>query len=281
MKVILDCDCTFGLHQCDIDDGLAIAHLLRVPEVDLLGVTLTYGNASIDEVIRCTKDLKRRLNWRFKIISGNNKKAEDNPAARYLVKMVKQLPNQIIIVATGSQSNIAAAVELDPMFLNYVKDLYIMGGDLTGCMKINGIPVDELNLSVNYQAAYKVLMRSRKPTLVSGSYINNVVTTYRPTHVNWVDQAILNWQTLNFKKLKINGFINWDGITVNCLTNADLFMWAEYHVELSKSLLKKGTIKLGDVNDPVIKTIIGVKNMSSLQESVQADIKFLSQCIND
>lgn len=42
-KIIHDCDCTFGINGCDVDDGLALLYLLGDPEAEVLGVTTTMG----------------------------------------------------------------------------------------------------------------------------------------------------------------------------------------------------------------------------------------------
>ena len=43
-KIIHDCDCTFGINGCDVDDGLALLYLLGDGQAEVLGVTTTYGN---------------------------------------------------------------------------------------------------------------------------------------------------------------------------------------------------------------------------------------------
>lgn len=45
-KVLFDCDNTMGLPGRDVDDGLALLYLLGREDVDLKGVTTTYGNSS-------------------------------------------------------------------------------------------------------------------------------------------------------------------------------------------------------------------------------------------
>lgn len=35
-KIIHDCDCTFGINGCDVDDGLALLYLLGDPEAEVL-----------------------------------------------------------------------------------------------------------------------------------------------------------------------------------------------------------------------------------------------------
>ncbi|HBC99873.1 MAG TPA: nucleoside hydrolase, partial [Lachnoclostridium sp.] len=42
--VVFDCDNTFGVKDCDVDDGLALMYLLGCPEVKVHGITATYGN---------------------------------------------------------------------------------------------------------------------------------------------------------------------------------------------------------------------------------------------
>ena len=42
-KIIHDCDCTFGINGCDVDDGLALLYLLGDSEAEVLGVTTLMG----------------------------------------------------------------------------------------------------------------------------------------------------------------------------------------------------------------------------------------------
>lgn len=63
-KIIFDCDNTFGVKDCDVDDGLALMYLLGSREAQLLGITSTYGNSSLDVVqavnLRMLEELGRR-----------------------------------------------------------------------------------------------------------------------------------------------------------------------------------------------------------------------------
>jgi len=49
-KIIFDCDNTLGIPLKEVDDGLTLLYLLGVPELDLLGITTTFGNGRIDQV---------------------------------------------------------------------------------------------------------------------------------------------------------------------------------------------------------------------------------------
>lgn len=62
--IIFDCDNTFGVKDCDVDDGLALLYLLGCKEAAKIhGITATYGNNRLEVVYetihRMLKDLGR------------------------------------------------------------------------------------------------------------------------------------------------------------------------------------------------------------------------------
>lgn len=57
-------------------------------------------------------------------------KASDEPAALFLVRMVRACPGQVTIIATGPLTNLALAQRLDPQFASLAKELVYMGGSL-------------------------------------------------------------------------------------------------------------------------------------------------------
>lgn len=57
-------------------------------------------------------------------------KASDEPAALFLLRMVRAYPGQVTIIATGPLTNLALAQRLDPQFASLAKELVYMGGSL-------------------------------------------------------------------------------------------------------------------------------------------------------
>ena len=158
-KVIFDCDNTFGLAGHDVDDGLTILYLLGSPIIDLLGVTLTYGNGSLEEVEKMTKELQQRLKLTFDYYSANQ--------AEYLVKQVNLYPNEITILATGVLTNLSEALRIDPNFFEKVQEVVLMGGT-TEPLKVNHNLVTELNFSCDPVAAKSVLLSQTNLTIMNG-----------------------------------------------------------------------------------------------------------------
>ena len=51
-----------GLPNKDVDDGLALMYLIGNSNIDLLGVTTTFGNSHIEDVFQATTKLFNDLN---------------------------------------------------------------------------------------------------------------------------------------------------------------------------------------------------------------------------
>ena len=49
-KVIVDCDNTMGKPFAEIDDGLTLLYLLGCADIELIGITNCYANASLRDV---------------------------------------------------------------------------------------------------------------------------------------------------------------------------------------------------------------------------------------
>ena len=88
-KIIFDCDNTFGVTDCDVDDGLALLYLLGCADAEVCGITGTYGNNNIDVVMSTIhamlKDLGRED---ITVKRGGASCGEyESEAARYLAQM--------------------------------------------------------------------------------------------------------------------------------------------------------------------------------------------------
>ena len=56
-RVIYDCDNTMGLPLKEVDDGLTLLYLLGRPDIELLGVTTTFGNGTAGQAYAQTQKL--------------------------------------------------------------------------------------------------------------------------------------------------------------------------------------------------------------------------------
>jgi purine nucleosidase len=87
-------------------------------------------------------------------------KAADEDAAHFLVRMVRQYPNQITIYEGGPMTNLALAIAIEPNFAKLAKELIFMGGSLspqTEDPEFASNPRHEFNLWFDPEAASMVL----------------------------------------------------------------------------------------------------------------------------
>jgi purine nucleosidase len=142
--VVLDTDI-----GTDVDDAMALALLLGLPGVDLLGVATVYGDtalrarlarrygslAGLALPVRAGegKPLSGREVWwaghEGSLHTGLDGEAyEDGSAVEWLVRTVAERPGEVDVLAIGPLTNIALALEADPGFAENVRTLWVMGG---------------------------------------------------------------------------------------------------------------------------------------------------------
>ena len=178
-KLVLDCD-------TGTDDAVAIMLAALHPDLELLGVTTVNGNV---EVARCTDNslrtleligrgdipvyeglsrpivrddfptpraLKRDAKVHVATLPFPDAKATKRPlsAPEYLVRAFAEQPGEIVLVAVGPLSNLAAALALDAAFAGTVRELIIMGGAIN---KSNVTPSAEFNIWADPEAAAVVM----------------------------------------------------------------------------------------------------------------------------
>jgi len=92
---------------------------------------------------------------------GNPKtKPLSEDAAHFLIRMVRQFPNEVTIYEGGPMTNLALAISIDPEFPTFVKELVFMGASfspVTDDPEFVNTPRREFNLWFDPEAAHIVL----------------------------------------------------------------------------------------------------------------------------
>lgn len=203
-KIILDLD-------TGIDDALALAYALGSEELELIGVTATYGNVLVETGARNDLALLElfgcpdvpvyvgidhaRAKDSFEVleisafIHGQNGIGEaevpdaaatvqEKSAVDFLVESVEKYGDDLVIVPTGAMTNIAAAVEADP---NFAKNAHIvfMGGALT--VPGNVSPWAEANINQDPEAADIMVRSVADITMIGLDVTLQTLLTYEET----------------------------------------------------------------------------------------------------
>lgn len=183
MKVILDLD-------AGIDDGMALAYATGNSDIELIGVTGTYGNVYTEDGVQnalnllhllkrddvpvfvgeshaINKDTFKRQKVSARIhgengvgqvsIDKSKREKESMSAVDFMIQSIKKHKDELVIIATGPMTNLAVALTKAPEIKDDLKKVVIMGGALTVPGNVSAYA--EANISQDPLAA-KILFES-------------------------------------------------------------------------------------------------------------------------
>jgi purine nucleosidase len=141
-KILIDTDI-----GDDIDDAFAIALALRSPELQILGISTTFGDT--EARARITERLlgeagrpdipvlagspthtTNAMNQRPYGEGGHFAKASHPPATDFIFDQIRRNPGQITLVAIGPLMNIGALLDKEPETFRKLKRVVLMGGSV-------------------------------------------------------------------------------------------------------------------------------------------------------
>lgn len=141
-KVIIDTDI-----GDDIDDAFAVALALRSPELNILGITTTFGDTEmraklldrlLGEVGRSDIPVaagpstppKTAFTQAKYAEGGHFAKASHPDAVAFLLDAIRKNPGEITLVAIGPMVNVGAAIEKDAETFRKLRRVVLMGGSI-------------------------------------------------------------------------------------------------------------------------------------------------------
>jgi inosine-uridine nucleoside N-ribohydrolase len=139
-KVIIDTDI-----GDDIDDAFAVALALRSPELQIIGITTTFGDTEsraklldrfLAEVGRpeipvaagAPSTPKGSFTQRRYAEGGHFAKPSHPDAVAFLFEQIRRYPGQITLIAIGPLMNVGAAIDKDQATFRKLKRVIMMGG---------------------------------------------------------------------------------------------------------------------------------------------------------
>ena len=165
-----------------VDDALAI--LMAHAHADVAGLSVAAGNVGLGHTVRNARTLVDLLGASTPVFAGcasplvrlpeedaafvhgadgfgdvgfpePRTAAEDEQAALALIRLTRERPGELTLVALAPLTNLALAVRLDPELPRRVARLVIMGGAVTGLGNTGKVPA-EFNIGFDPEAAHVV-----------------------------------------------------------------------------------------------------------------------------
>lgn len=195
-RIILDVD-------PGIDDALAILLALRSPELKVEGLTTVSGNVDVEQCTKNALKIVEKSGEHVKVYRGyafpfvkeyvdardthgedglgetffgeSSLQAEKEHAVDFILQSVEKYPGEIVIVALGPLTNIAAAIQKAPETMQKIKRIVLMGG--TAKRHGNCSPVAEYNFWVDPDAANVVMHAGLDITMFGLDVTHRIIFT--------------------------------------------------------------------------------------------------------
>lgn len=194
-----------------VDDAQAIALIMADPEIEVVGMTTTFGNVRVDTATRNALLLAELAGQEIPVARGADYPLSKIPypvpdfihgadglgnqelptptgrphelsAAQFIIEKTRERPGEIALVAVGPLGNLAMALALDPDVANRVKKVIIMGGSAQRGGNVT--PVAEANMFNDPHAARKVLTAGWPLVMVGLDVtLETVITPARMTRI--------------------------------------------------------------------------------------------------
>lgn len=241
-----------GVPGKPIDDGQTLLYLLGRPDIELLGITTSFGNGTIDEVLAATRQLLKSTGRdNIPLFKGAGRRSQPpTEAAHFLAEIAAAHPGEINLLAIGPLGNLRGAAQIDPDFFRHLKQLVIMGGYLHPLELPGWEHVHELNLSSDPEAAYAVLNAPCPITLMNAHICLQApfglqelapIEAYDPIAFRLQRDFLLACEV---DHLEARDFL-WDLLPAVYISYPELFDSHRVWVKSSLQELEDGTIVLG------------------------------------
>jgi inosine-uridine nucleoside N-ribohydrolase len=295
-KILLDIDNGLGLAVTDTDDALALALALASPEIALIGITTCAGNCTTAQSTRNTLALLALANRReIPVAEGRAnpllrsraahfdylEKKRQGGGARFwqqlgpppptnltacplkahelIAREIRRHPFDVTLVATGSLTNLALALLIDPDLAHLVKGVFHMGGgfipahagDAALVWETPDIPADvwrdtlRFNPLFDPEATAIVCLSGAPLTLVPVNVTAQVFQ--RPRHLEmlagnlskfhqYLHRYALPWVRWSMTERRLPGAHLHDPLTLALVTRPELARYRQMWVDVERLL---------------------------------------------
>jgi purine nucleosidase len=170
IKIIFDTDLAG-----DIDDAFAHALVQVSPEFEVLGITTADGYTDLRAKVSCRmlyecgqenipvfvgrktragSPIPRQMHWG----DGFDKlKPVNQPAAEFIISMLRKYPGQITVISVGPVTNLANVIDKDQAAWKMVKEVYSMFGSFYMGYDGGPVPDPEWNVYADVESAKKFM----------------------------------------------------------------------------------------------------------------------------
>ncbi|MFC0268426.1 nucleoside hydrolase [Kushneria aurantia] len=273
-----------------VDDAQAIALIMADPDIEVVGMTTTFGNVRVATATHNALLLAELGGQpQIPVAQGADYPLSKTPypvptfihgddglgnqplptpsgqpdarnAAQFLIDKTLERPGEISLVAVGPLGNLAMALALDPDIVNRVKQVIIMGG--SAGRGGNVTPVAEANIFNDPHAARKVLTAGWPLTMVGLDVtLETVITPERMARIAAAQNEDLGrvlsksydfYADFYRNNVGLDGCCPHDSCAVAFLKHPELFTTVEGHLDVITEGIGEGQTIFAPAGQPYV-----------------------------
>lgn len=250
-RVVIDTDVAIGHRERDVDDALAIVMAANSEKLDICGITLTYGNESLENVSRSMGEL-RSIAGLSNVPTGAGARSRNDfgkitEATLVLEESCKAGP--VTMLCLGPATNLATFLEQKPELAKEIEEVVLVAGRRRGQKFRTG----------NYSKSHPDLNFEKDPDSLKRLIDSRTNLVFAPFEVSskvWITEHILElirrhgtatakylsencrpwlefWKrTFSTPLLPVEGFNPFDCLAVAWLTDPDLLAWERVKMKI-------------------------------------------------
>lgn len=250
IPVIIDTDPAIGYPFGDVDDGIALLMALMMPELRVLGVTVTLGNTSQERGYRRARELLEIAGRTdIPVLRGAEEPGRLNDgseAVRFIEEASREFDGELVILALGSLTNVASALHHDPELSGRLREVISLGGILLEAEEeVPRRPFD-VNYGTDPLAAARTIRSAVPLTMITVNLARRFVLE-APRYLEMISPeapygSYLADSTRAWFMLHMGSFVLWDVVALAYLAHPHWFQGEEMSLALHEIHDRRGRV---------------------------------------
>jgi inosine-uridine nucleoside N-ribohydrolase len=247
IPVWIDTDPSVERGGHEVDDGFALLQAFHSPELQIQGVSIVFGNASLPKAWQIGTEIVEKFGPKglgvYRGAASSEDLGKETDASKALALALQHGP--VNILAIGPVTNVATVLKLHPELARNVVQIIAVAGRRPGQRFLSGPNQAHGFRDLNFEldpAAFQVLLDANVPVVLAPWEISSKVWIKREDlerlehggpDVQYLVPPAMDWLTWWHDNLGANGFNPFDTLAVGYLTSPDLFQCMKLKIRIN------------------------------------------------
>ena len=247
IDVWIDTDPAAGIEYRDVDDAFALLQAFRSPELNIEGISVVFGNASLKEGYPIAKFLVKKFSSQkipvYKGAKEGQAVGSETEASKNLYAALQK--KRLTILALGPATNIATVIKNHPQIAGQIKEVIAVAGRRPNQRFQTGTKNTKAHRDFNFEKdpqAFATILASKVPLVLAPFEISSQVwikksdlddmEQSKDSACAWLVPHARNWLNLWEVVFYVDGFNPFDTLAVAYLTSPELISSEKLPVEI-------------------------------------------------